>query len=48
MKLDTTTILFLLLLICGVLGLIFFSAWLKRRAEIFFAPRWRGWRLRPD
>jgi diguanylate cyclase (GGDEF)-like protein len=35
MKLDTTTILFLLLLICGVLGLIFLSAWLKRRAEIY-------------
>lgn len=35
MKLDTTTILFLLLLICGVLGLIFFSAWLKRRSEIY-------------
>jgi len=35
MKLDTTTILFLLLMICGTLGLIFLSAWLKRRTEIY-------------
>jgi diguanylate cyclase (GGDEF)-like protein len=42
MKLDTTTILFLLLLICGVLGLIFFSAWLKRRAEIYLRAALAG------
>jgi diguanylate cyclase (GGDEF)-like protein len=35
MKLDTTTILFLLLVIAGVIGVIFLGAWLKQRSEIY-------------
>src|SRR5258707_12711616 len=33
MKLDIPTIIFMLLLICGLIGLIFTSAWLRRGSE---------------
>jgi hypothetical protein len=38
MNLDIATIFFLLLMINGSLGAIFFGAWLRRPSEVFSAP----------
>src|SRR3954454_1983824 len=35
MKLDIPTILFMLMLICGLIGVIFLGAWLRRRSDIY-------------
>src|SRR3989442_8272045 len=35
MKLDIPTVIFMLVMISGLIGLVFMSAWLRRRSEIY-------------